>query len=122
LSSRCAKALEQTLPKSLDYKLVSRTSGTASLGQSRFVAIAEWKGGLIARDAKATVPSASALAQEDHAAKNYYNEILESAVRAHDPFSESRRRVADSPPFFRFKSDCYFRLFWKWPLPSALET
>lgn len=46
------KALEHALPKSVSYKLVSRTSGTGSLRPTRFVAIAEWKGGFIAREAK----------------------------------------------------------------------
>jgi hypothetical protein len=98
------KALELALPKSVSYKLVSRTSGTGSLGQPRFVAIAEWKGGFIAREAKATVPSASAWDRNDRARKNYYNEIIESAVRAHDPFQRVmngwliRRLSPDSNP------------------------
>jgi len=102
--SAARKALEQALPKSLRYKLVSRTAGTGSLGQPRFAAIAEWKGGGIAREAKAMVPSASIWLGDEHAGKSYYNEIIESAVRAHDPFQKVvhgwliRRLSPDSNP------------------------
>jgi len=98
------KALEQALPKSLRYKLVSRTAGSGSLGQPRFAAIGEWKGGCIAREAKAMVPSASAWLGDEHVGKSYYNEIIESAVRAHDPFQRVidgwliRRLSPDSNP------------------------
>lgn len=97
-------ALEQALPKSLPYKLVSRTAGTGSLGQPRFAAIAEWKGGCIAREAKAMVPPASAWLGNEQAGKSYYNEIIESAARAHDPFQKVvdgwliRRLSPDSNP------------------------
>jgi hypothetical protein len=105
------KALEQALPKSIPYKLVSRTSGTGSLGQPRFVAIAEWKGGFIAREAKATVPPASAWNQEDRANKNYYNEIIDSAVRAHDPF----QRVVDGWLIRRLSPDSNPIAISDWP-------
>jgi hypothetical protein len=82
------KALEQALPKSLRYKLVSRTAGTGSLGQPRFAAIAEWKGGCIAREAKAMVPSASVWLGGEHTGRSYYDKIIETAVRAHDPFQK----------------------------------
>ena len=85
------KALEQALPKPVRYKLVSRTAGVGSLGRPRFAAIAEWKGGYIAREAKAMVPSASVWLANNTTEKSYYNELIESAVRAHDPF----QRVAD---------------------------
>src|ERR1700730_14452779 len=53
------RMLERTLPDPhLDYKVVSREAGLGSLGQQRFVAIAHWNGGLIAREAKALVPPA----------------------------------------------------------------
>ena len=97
------KALEQALPKSLSYKLVSRIAGTGSRA-TRFVAIAEWKGGCIAREAKAMVPPASTWIGDEHEGKSYYNEIIESAARAHDPFQRVidgwliRRLSPDSNP------------------------
>jgi hypothetical protein len=43
--------LRKTLPNpDLGYKVVRREVGMASLGQQRFVAIANWKGGHIARE------------------------------------------------------------------------
>lgn len=82
------KALEKTLPEAnLDYKVVLRTAGMGSLGQQRFVAIAQWRGGCIAREAKAMVPSACAWLDGYTAGRNsYYEQAIGSAVRAHDPF------------------------------------
>ena len=52
-------ALERWLPeKGLSYKLVHRIAGLGSLGRQRFVALADWRGGLIAREAKALTVSA----------------------------------------------------------------
>ena len=58
-------AMEKTLPDArLKYKVVRRTAGMGSLGQQRFVAIANWKGGFICREAKAMVPSACVWLEE----------------------------------------------------------
>jgi hypothetical protein len=55
------RMLERTPPgPDLDNKVVSREAGLGSLGQERLVAIAHWNGGLVAREAKALVPSACA--------------------------------------------------------------
>jgi hypothetical protein len=52
-------ALERLLPKDgLRYRLLHRTAGLGSLGRQRWAAIAEWRGGLIAREVKAIAPSA----------------------------------------------------------------
>ena len=102
--AKARKALQQALPKSIDYKLVSRVAGNGSLGQPRFTAIAEWKGGSIAREAKAMVPSASVWIAGLRTQKSYYNEIIQSSVRAHDPFQRVidgwliRRLSPDSNP------------------------
>jgi Uncharacterized protein conserved in bacteria (DUF2252) len=81
-------ALEKTLPaKGLKYKVVRRQAGLGSLGQERFVAIAEWQGGCIAREAKLTVPSACSWlnGQLDHR-QSWYEKAISSAVRSPDPF------------------------------------
>jgi hypothetical protein len=45
------RALEKTLPeRKIEYKVVRRQAGLGSLGQERFVAIAKWQGGYIARE------------------------------------------------------------------------
>ena len=76
-----------------------------SLGQQRFVAIAQWEGGFIAREAKAVVPS-SVLWLNGHVGRRqtYYEEVITSAVRSRDPFQKIvgtwlvRRLSPDSNP------------------------
>ena len=52
LAKDLKRALEKTLPEpGIDYKVVRRQAGLGSLGQERFVAIAKWQGGCIAREA-----------------------------------------------------------------------
>jgi uncharacterized protein (DUF2252 family) len=82
------RALEKTLPEAgIDYKVVRRQAGLGSLGQERFVAIARWHGGCIAREAKLTVPSASAWLNNQAGQKqSYYEKAISSAVRSPDPF------------------------------------
>lgn len=54
------EALRSMLPdRTLTCRVHRRVAGVGSLGRPRFVAIAEWTGGLIAREAKALVPSAA---------------------------------------------------------------
>jgi hypothetical protein len=88
------KALESLLPaKDLEYKLLHRISGVGSLGRERFVALAELNGGMIAREAKAAAPSACVWAGKGGGSKRIlYEEILESACRALDPFVRLRGR------------------------------
>src|SRR5262249_34994641 len=54
-----AMALRQNLPAGAKVlRFASRVRGGGSLGRPRFVVIASWRGGRIAREAKALVPSA----------------------------------------------------------------
>jgi hypothetical protein len=106
LASDVRLALEKTLPDpKMEYKVVRRRAGLGSLGQQRFVAIAIFQGGCIAREAKAVVPSASTwlegkLGQQ----QSHYQQAISSAVRSHDPFQEIvgtwliRRLSPDSNP------------------------
>lgn len=51
--------LEKALPeKGLPYRLKARTAGMGSLGRPRLVALCEWRGGKVAREAKSFLPSA----------------------------------------------------------------
>ncbi len=100
------EALEHMLPRQyLDCKIVQRQAGIGSLGQQRFVAIAFCDGGFIAREAKATVPSACVwLTGKNGRGQSYYKSIIQSAVRSHDPFQKMvglwlmRRLSPDSNP------------------------
>ena len=92
IPSVARRVLERTLPDAhLDYKVVSREAGLGSLGQERFVAIAHWNGGLIAREAKAAVPSACAwLDGRVSHRQSFYQRALAGAVRSRDPFQTAR--------------------------------
>jgi hypothetical protein len=83
-----ARAFRDTLPEPrMAYRVVRREAGTGSLGQPRYVAIAEWDGGCVAREAKALAPPASDwVAGVRRRAQPYYARALDTAVRSRDPF------------------------------------
>ena len=88
LAKDLKRALEKTLPEAgIEYRVVRRQAGLGSLGQERFVAIADWQGGCIAREAKLMVPSAcSWLNDEIKHRQSFYEKAISSAVRSPDPF------------------------------------
>jgi len=88
LAKDLKRALEKTLPEpKIEYKVVRRQAGLGSLGQERFVAIAKWQGGGIAREAKLMVPSAcSWLNDKIEKGQPWYEKAISSAVRSPDPF------------------------------------
>ena len=87
-------ALEHLMPSpSIRYRLVHRIAGLGSLGHARYVAIADWHGGRIAREAKAHVQSSAWWAQSnDGPADILYQTIINRAVRCPDPFVQVRWR------------------------------
>jgi hypothetical protein len=92
-------ALEHLMPApGILFRLTHRVAGLGSLGHARYVAIADWHGGRIAREAKALVPSASCWAQNLEAHKNaappeiLYQTIINRAIRCPDPFVQLRGR------------------------------
>jgi hypothetical protein len=92
-------ALEHLMPASgISYRLVHRVAGLGSLGHARYVAIADWHGGRIAREAKALVPSSTCWAQSLDAQRDpgpteiLYQTIINRAVRCPDPFVQLRGR------------------------------
>ncbi len=88
------KALEDLLPApDLPYRVAHRVAGLGSLGRERFVALADWDGGRVAREAKALCPSACVWANEEKGSKKiYYEEIITTSARALDPFVHLRGR------------------------------
>jgi len=86
------KALENSLPEHSDYKLVHRIAGVGSLGHERYVALTEWQGARIAREVKALAPSACVWADGEDSEKILYEEILDTACRAADPYVRLRGR------------------------------
>jgi hypothetical protein len=68
-----------------------RVAGLGSLGHIRLVALTEFRGGRIAREVKALVPSAVCwAAKEKRSPEIQYEEILSRAVRSPDPFVHLR--------------------------------
>jgi hypothetical protein len=82
------KALGRLMPETgLKWRLRHRVAGLGSLGRERYLAIAEWRGGAVAREAKALAPSASYWAERRKGATPiYYQQILDHSVRCRDPF------------------------------------
>ena len=87
------KAIERMMPEQrLSWRIVHRVAGLGSLGRERYVAIAEWRGGSIAREAKALAPSACLWAARGKGtAPIHYQELLDCAVRCGDPFVRVRK-------------------------------
>lgn len=82
-----ARALETTLPEpGLAHRVVHRRSGLGSLGRERYTAIADWRGGRIAREAKALAPSAQYWASGGPEGPIAYQKLLDQTARCPDPF------------------------------------
>jgi hypothetical protein len=86
------EAIEHMLPEpGLRYRLARRRAGLGSLGRTRLVGIAEWKGGRVAREAKALLPSALQCVNPNRVPSEIlYGAILRRAVRCPDPFVQMR--------------------------------
>jgi hypothetical protein len=86
------EAIEHLLPeRGMRYRLARRVAGLGSLGRPRLVGIAEWKGGRVAREAKALLPSALHWLNPKRApAEILYAAILRRAVRCPDPYVQMR--------------------------------
>jgi Uncharacterized protein conserved in bacteria (DUF2252) len=86
------EALEYLLPeRGISYRLVHRIAGLGSLGRERYVALADWRGGKIAREAKALAPSACTWAADRSGPTEIlYQAVLSCAVRCKDPFVQLR--------------------------------
>src|SRR6266567_6203181 len=87
-SAELTAALEFLLPAAgIPYQIKSRRAGLGSLGRQRFVALAEWRGGLVAREAKSGLPSACIWEEgRKNSVQVWYSQIIARAVRVPDPF------------------------------------
>ena len=68
------------------YKAFQRIAGLGSLGKQRMVILVQWNGGLIAREAKACVPSAYVFANNESNDDILIEELVDNCVRCKDPF------------------------------------
>jgi len=86
------RGIRDLLPKGCSkWRLAHRIAGLGSLGRQRFVALADFEGGALCREAKALAPSAwewaRALASKERATRKIrYQKALDTAVRVKDPF------------------------------------
>lgn len=92
--AQARKSLLRSLPgKSQDIRVVHRVSGLGSLGRRRYAAIAEWRGGRVAREAKELAPSAWMFAHKRKGGnKILYEQILKKSLRCSDPFLDVKGR------------------------------
>jgi hypothetical protein len=82
-----------SLPKdAANVRFCHRVAGGGSLGRPRYVAIADWRGGRLLREAKALVPSAWIWAHGSKTATSHCLGLATGAYRAPDPFFEVRDR------------------------------
>jgi uncharacterized protein (DUF2252 family) len=72
--------------RGLQVRFVHRRSGLGSLGRERLVALADWSGGMVAREAKPLAPSAWTWARNPRVQRGVqYRTLLRRAVRVPDP-------------------------------------
>ncbi|PWU17608.1 MAG: hypothetical protein C5B49_08580 [Bdellovibrio sp.] len=85
---KAKKILGDLLPEGAsDLQISRRVAGLGSLGRPRLVAVAQWQGGLICREAKAMAPSAVLFAAgQKKKWRQQTQEIVELALRAPDPY------------------------------------
>src|SRR5258708_11584507 len=92
LATGVPKRVRRLLTKALgdteqDYRIAHRTARLGSLGRQRFVALADYQGGMVAREAKAALPSAWLWGDARAGAPRRCDaEILARAVRCPHPF------------------------------------
>jgi Uncharacterized protein conserved in bacteria (DUF2252) len=85
--SSAVKALRRMMPeRGLPLRISHRVAGMGSLGRERFIAVTDWQGGRLAREAKAAAPSACAWALHAKEPREVlYQAILDRSIRCADP-------------------------------------
>jgi hypothetical protein len=88
------KAIDRMMPeRGMKWKVAHRIAGLGSLGRERWVCMAEYNGGTVAREAKALAPSACLWAERGKGtAPIHYQEVLDRSVRSRDPFVRLQKR------------------------------
>lgn len=98
------RALGEMMPEGVrEVAITHRVAGVGSLGRQRFVAVGEYAGGPVCREAKALAPSAWFLMRTGKPeAEIRYQKALDTAARAPDPFV----RLSGSWIVRRLAPDC----------------
>jgi hypothetical protein len=94
IPNRARNGIVRMLPQpDVPHMIVHRVAGLGSLGRQRYVGIAMWRGGKIAREAKALAPSACVFAKSGKISNRIlYQQILDKSVRCPDPWVRLRGR------------------------------
>ena len=80
-------ALRASLPAGADIERFARVrKGGGGLGRPRFVALAQWRGGRVAREAKALLPSGWDWAAGNSRRRSRFEAAIAAATSAPDPF------------------------------------
>jgi hypothetical protein len=74
-----------------EVEILHRTAGLGSLGRPRYVAIGRARGGMVAREAKAMLPSAFAWANGIAEERFFCGKLAARAIRAPDPFYRTEK-------------------------------
>ena len=101
-------ALASSLPEAdLPCRVAHRIAGLGSLGRPRYVALAEWRGGWVAREAKAVAPPASAFAMGTTQTVQC-GDLAGRAIRSRDPFLRITSASESGPGWIvrRLAPDC----------------
>lgn len=86
---RTAMDAQMPGPDAKVEKYARRAAGTGSLGRPRWVAVVEWRGGRLVREAKALVPSAWHLAHKPGPKPTSSTQIACGRYRAPDPWYQA---------------------------------
>jgi hypothetical protein len=105
-------ALHKSVPENAAISKIAPVyaKGMGSLGRPRFVALATWRGGEVAREAKALIPSAWEWAHGNNSAPSCLHKLATSEFRAPDPWLKIHndfvcRRVAPDARKANMKDD-----------------
>jgi Uncharacterized protein conserved in bacteria (DUF2252) len=93
IQENVAGFLSDSLPTGakVTYRIVRKGKGLGSLGRPRFVALTEWKGGFVGREAKALVPSAVEWLNDPQSTEIGAEATLKVAIRSPDPWYQIRQ-------------------------------
>jgi hypothetical protein len=88
------KGIRRMLPEpNVPHRIIHRVAGLGSLGRRRYVALANWRGGSIAREAKELTTSAWLWARSRRRRSEIlYQEAMDRSIRCPDPFVRLRGR------------------------------
>ncbi|MEP6717405.1 MAG: DUF2252 family protein [Terriglobia bacterium] len=94
MPKEAARALDRMMPHpAVRYRVAHRVAGIGSRGRQRFVAIGQYEGAAMCREAKALAPSAWIWATGgSERGKLSYQSALDGAVRAQDPWVRLKDR------------------------------